>query len=821
MIHTTSFEVEGKTLNLETGRLAKQAGGSVLLGMGETVIIANTTMSPNAREGIDFLPLVCDYEERKYSVGKIPGGFLKRGGRPSDKAILVSRLIDRPIRPLFPDGLRHEVQVIVTPFSVDEDCPPDILAVTAAGAALAISDIPFDGPIAGVRVGRVNGELVLYPTTAELAESDLDLLVAGHKDAISMVEAGALEVTEEVMIEALLFAQKCIRQICLEIEKFAKVAGKAKREVPLKVTDKKLVEAIKKGSEKQIAAALVNPDKAGRESAVSDLTKEITAQYKEKYADQPEVLSQLADAVDKVVKGTVRKLIIEQDKRTDGRKLTEIRNLEAVAGLLPRVHGSGLFTRGQTQVLSVLTMGTVGDAQVMDGIEVEGNKRYMHFYNFPPYSVGEVRMLRGAGRREIGHGALAERALRAVVPVDDPDYPYTLLVISEVLESNGSTSMASVCGSTLALMDAGVPIKAPVAGIAMGLMSDGKVFKVLTDIQGLEDFCGDMDFKVAGTREGITALQLDTKLDGIPEKVLADALRQALDARLEILDVIEAEIAAPRDELSQYAPRITTVQINPEKIGALIGPGGATIRRITSETGATIDVQQDGRVLIAANDGAKAQAAIDAVKSLTSTAEVGTEFKATITRLMGRGAMVEYMPGKEGLVLTELLAAPAPGRPDDVVREGQTLNVRVIEVDAMGRVNFSALGMEQDQPGLAGNAAADPNTKPAPREDRGRGFDRGGRGGGGGRGGDRDRGGRGGGDRDRGGRGGYDRGDRGDRGPRTDEPREPREPRATSGYAAVESEPSEAPTVPEAFPKRKSGSGEPDADTNARFRPRR
>lgn len=810
MIHTHTFEVGGKTISVETGRVAKQAGGAVLLGMGETVILAAATMSQEARPNIDFLPLTCDYEERKYAVGKIPGGFMKRGGRPSEKAVLTSRLMDRPIRPLFAKGLRNDVQVIALPFAVDQDCPPDVLAICAAGAALSVSDIPFNGPIAGVRVGRIDGKLILFPSIPQLAESDLDLVVAGHKGAISMVEAGATEVTEKDMVTALKFAHDAIKLICGEFEKFAKIAGKPKREGIIASVDKKLIEAIEKGSGKEIAVAIVNPDKASRESAIGDLTKELVSKYTEKYEGQEELIKQLPEAVDKVIKDTVRRLIIEEEKRPDGRGLKDIRPLEAIAGLLPKVHGSGLFTRGQTQVMTVVTLGMPSDAQIMDGLEDEDDKRYMHFYNFPPYSVGECRMLRGAGRREIGHGALAERALKSMVPLDDPEFPYTCLLISEVLESNGSTSMASVCGSTLALMDAGVPLKAPVAGIAMGLMSDGKKFKVLTDIQGMEDFCGDMDFKVAGTRKGITALQLDTKLEGIPDKVLSDALEQAKGARMEILDVMEAEIAAPRVELNSNAPRVTTLQINPEKIGAVIGPGGSVIRKITSETGAQIDIQQDGRVLIAATDGVAAQAAIDAVKSLTATAEVGAEFTGAVTRLMGRGAMVEYMPGKEGLVPVEHLTTRPIRRPDDVVNIGDVINVKVHEIDAMGRVNLTALGIAQDLESLEGNEKADPSQVVSQSRDRG---DRGGRGGGRDRGDRGDRGGRGRDDRPRYGRDdrGGDRGDRGDRGGR-----EERAPRAV--VERSEPEQSGPPSVPNEFPKKGSGDNE---DVNARFRPRR
>ncbi len=792
MIHTHYFEVGGKTLSLESGRVAKQAGGSVLLGMGETVILGTATMSKNAREGIDFLPLTCDFEERKYAIGRVPGGFMKRGGRPSDKAVLICRLIDRPIRPLFPKGCRNDIQVITMAFSVDKNCPHDVLSINAAGAALAVSDIPFAGPVAGVRVGCIDNEFVLFPSHEELKSSTLDLVVAGHKGAISMVEAGANEVSEELMIKAMTYAHKHIKIICEEFEKFAKLAGKPKREIHQDKADEKLVEQIKKEQAKVISAGIFDPDKAKRESAMDDLIKELITTYKAKLVGEPEKLAKLAGAVDKAVKDTIRKSIIEDEKRPDGRDLTTIRPLEAVAGLLPRVHGSGLFTRGQTQVMTVVTLGMPKDAQMMDTLdEEEEDKKYMHFYNFPPYSVGEVRPLRGAGRREIGHGALAERALLPVVPIGRDDFPYTLLLISDVLESNGSTSMASVCGSTLALMDAGVPISAPVAGIAMGLMSDGKVFKVLTDIQGIEDFCGDMDFKVAGTRAGITALQLDTKLDGIPEKVLSDALKQAKDARFQILDVIEAELPAPRSDMAASAPRVTTIQINPEKIGALIGPGGANIRSITSTSGAEIEVQQDGKVLVASNNGDSARMAIEMIKASTQSMEVGFEFSGPVTRLMGRGAMVQMPGGKDGLVPTEQLTKARIRRPDDVVSEGDVINVRVAEIDAMGRVNLSAIDLNPDNARLN-----DPNppASPAPeRSDR----DRGGRFGGGG-GGDRDRGR--GGDRDRG-RGG----DR-DRGPR---------PAFEQRRPVLE----ETPTDGNKAPEQPAAGGE--EDVNARFRPRR
>ncbi len=810
MIHSHSFEVGGKTLSIESGRVAKQAGGAVLLGMGETVILGVATMSENAREGIDFLPLVCDYEERKYSVGKIPGGFIKRGGRPSEKAVLTSRLMDRPLRPLFPKGLRNDVQVISMPFAVDQECPPDVLAICAAGCALAVSDIPFKYPVAGVRVGLIDGEFILFPSIEQIKASDLDLVVAGHKYAISMVEAGANQVTEDVMQKALKFAHDAIKIIVAEFETFAKTAGKAKRDVTLYTVDEGLVATIQKKFGKEISKAMLGAkDKAMRESALNDIIKDVVEQLKPEYEGQPELQKQLFEAADYVVKGVVRENILKKDTRPDGRKLDEIRPLEAIAGILPRVHGSGLFSRGQTQVMTVATLGLPGEAQTMDGLEDVENNRYMHFYNFPAYSVGEVRPMRGPGRREIGHGALAERALRSVIPLEDPDFPYTLLLISEVLESNGSTSMASVCGSTLALMDAGIKIKAPVAGIAMGLMSDGKVFKVLTDIQGMEDFCGDMDFKVAGTRDGITALQLDTKLDGIPDDVLAQALNQAKTARFQILDVIEAEIPAPRDSVAPSAPQVVTIKINPEKIGAVIGPGGATIKKITGTTGASVDIQQDGTVLIGGTSSEMIEGAISMIKGLTDEVAMGAEFRGPVTRIIGRGAFVEYMPGREGMVPKDQLSVQPLGRIEDAVNIGDELNVKVHEIDGQGRVNFTAIGLKQTLPSLAENENGVP--PPPGQGDRG-GRDRGGRGGDrGGRGGDRDRGGRG----DRGGYGGRDRDRDRDRGGRDDRPRNEDRPR--EDRPREERPRDDAPVVPDEFPKKKGD----DDDVNARFRPRR
>ncbi len=758
MSYSVEREIGGHTVKIETGKVAKQAGGAVWLSIGDTVVQAATTMSKELRPGIDFFPLTCDYEERKYAVGKIPGGFIKRGGRPSEKAVLTSRLIDRPLRPLFPDGMRNDVQVIVMPLSVDLNCVPDTWGIVAASAALTVSDIPWDGPVGAVRVGRVEGEFVINPSLPQQAESDLDLVIAGTERAIIMVEAGSLFVSETDMLAAMDFGHEAIKLQCaLQLELKA-LCGKPKNSFVPQLPSYEILNAIQEKMGAEIRAAIQNPDKAARESAIDELKKEVVARI---LPDFPDSKGEITEAADKSVKKAIRHLIIEEKIRPDGRKLTEIRKITCEVGLLPRVHGTGLFTRGQTQVLTALTLGSMSDAQVVDNLEVDEKKRYMHYYNFPPFSVGECRQMRGPGRREIGHGALAERALVPVLP-DVADFPYAMLLQSEVLESNGSTSMASVCGSTLALMDAGVKIKAPVAGIAMGLMTLGDEFAVLTDIQGMEDFSGDMDFKVAGTTEGITAIQMDTKIQGIPREVMVQALEQARQARLEILSKITATLDAPRGDLSKFAPSIFSIEINPEKIGAVIGPGGKTIKQITADTGAQIDIQQDGKIFIAAVDQEAGRKAADIILGMVGDVEVGTVYTGKVTRVIGMGAFVEILPGREGLVHVSHLADPPVRRPDDACKVGDVLTVRVIEVDGQGRVNLSAINL--DQP-------FDPATM-SRRPDDGRG------GGGGGRFGDR--GGRGG-DRggDRGGRGG-DRGDRGpdrggDRAPRPDATPEPPE----------------------------------------------
>lgn len=761
MSHSVERELLGRTLRIETGKVAKQAGGAVWVYQGDTIVMAAATMSRETRPGIDFFPLTCDYEERKYAVGKIPGGFVKRGGKPSEKAVLTSRLIDRPLRPLFPDGMRNDVQVIALPLSVDLANLPDTLAIVAASAALMVSDIPWGGPVGAVRVGRIDGELVVNPSQEQVQQSELDLVVAGTKAAIIMIEAGATFVTETEMLEAMDVAHAVIREQCELQEELRALAGKPKSTISLFLPDAEILAAIQEKMGSDIRAAIQNPDKAARESATEDLKREIVERL---LPDFPDRSSAISEAADKAVKKAIRSLIIEQRIRPDGRQLDEVRPISCEVGLLPRVHGTGLFTRGQTQVLTALTLGATSEAQVVDNLEVDEKEMYMHFYNFPPYSVGEVRQLRGPGRRETGHGALAKRALEPVLPAIE-DFPYTMLLQSEVLESNGSTSMASVCGSTLALMDAGVKIKAPVAGVAMGLMTIGDQYAVLTDIQGMEDFSGDMDFKVAGTTEGITAIQMDTKIQGIPREVMVQALEQARQGRLHILGKIAEAITEPRSELSDYAPSIFTIEINPERIGEVIGPGGKTIKKITAETGAQIDIQQDGKIFIAAVDQAAGRRAADIILGMVGEIEVGSQFTGKVTRLIGMGAFVEIAPGREGLVHVSHLRNPPVRRPEEAVKVGDELKVRVIEVDGQGRINLSAINL--DQP-------FDPSM--AKRPDDGRG--------GGGRFGDRG---------DRGGR-------PGDRGGRPDRERRP-EPTAAPAPAPDDDEGDDVP--------------------KARFRPRR
>ncbi|MHB0913410.1 MAG: polyribonucleotide nucleotidyltransferase [Armatimonadota bacterium] len=708
MIQQVELDLDGRILRIETGRVAKQADGAVLVTVGDTVVLATATMSDTPREGIDFFPLVCDYEERKYAVGKIPGGFVKRGGRPSERAILASRLIDRPLRPLFPDGMRNEVQVIAMPLSLELENPSDILAIIAASAALSISRIPFAGPVGAARVSRVDGEFVVNPSWEQMNAADMTVVIAGTKNAVTTVEANADEVDESVMIQAIEIAhEQCKKVIALQEELVAKV-GQPKADVVIKKVPAELVEAVRTQAAAEIRSAIQQPDKAEREAGIGLLKAEIVDRMAPNF---PEQEAYLGEAVEKVVKEQIRSLILEEGIRPDGRKPDEIRKITCEVGLLPRAHGSGLFTRGQTQVLSALTLGSLDDAQKVDNLEEDSTKRYMHYYNFPPYSVGETRPMRGPGRREIGHGALAEKALVPVIPPQE-EMPYAFLMTSDVLESNGSTSMASVCGSTLALMDAGIKIKAPVAGAAMGLMTDGEKFVVLSDIQGMEDFSGDMDFKVAGTGEGITALQMDTKIEGIPTEVLHDALGKAKDARMFILGKMIEAISEPRSELSPYAPRVLIVEINPEKIGEVIGPGGKVIKRIEAETGANLSIEQDGHVFITAVDKEAGERAMKMVTDITREIRVGETYMGRVTRLMSFGAFVEILPGREGLVHVSKLADHRVERPEDVVKVGEEFIVKVTEITPQGKVNLTRKGIEQ--PG-GERPSREPAARPAAR----------------------------------------------------------------------------------------------------------
>lgn len=805
MIHSITFEVGGKEFSIESGRVAKQANAAVLLGMGETVVLGTATVSNEPRQGLDFFPLLCDYEERKYSVGKIPGGFIKRGGRPSEKATLTSRLIDRPVRPLFPKGMRNDVHCVAMTFAVDQEFPPDVLGINAVSAALTISDIPWNGPIGAVRIGMVDDELILFPSVEQAENGQLDLIVAGTAENILMVEAGASEVSDERMIKAMDLAHEMIKQICAKLIEFRQQAGKEKREFPIAKVDPDVMGRVRTESGQKVRDTIVNPDKAARESALSDLKKEIVAHHIENsYPEDEDKQAQLGEAVDKLIEETVRNLIIEEGRRPDGRGTTDIRNLSIEPGLLPKVHGSGLFARGQTQVMTVVTLGSPSQGQTLDGIEDVENKRYMHFYNFPPYSVGECRPMRGPGRREIGHGALAERALKAVIPTVD-DFPYSYLLTSEVLESNGSSSMASVCGSTIALLDCGVPIKAPVAGIAMGLVTDGPKYKILTDIQGMEDFCGDMDFKVAGTRDGITALQLDCKIQGLTRAVMVEAISQARDARMVILDAIDEAIPERRADLNPNAPRIEILKIDPARIGELIGPGGKNIKKIVAESGAQVDVNDEGHVFVCTSDSAAMEVAKRMVQGLVMTPELGMEFEGPVTRMFSRGVMVEFLPGREGMVPIEQLTPKVIRRPEDVVQPGDVIRVQIHEIDSLGRTNLTAIGLPQTLPTLEENEAATPPV-PQPREPRG---DRDRRGGGRDRDrGPRDRGPR---DRDRGGRGDrYESRDRGGTRGREDS----RPPRQEKTYE----EPEFKPSGEGGFPRRDD---ESESNVGARFRPKR
>jgi polyribonucleotide nucleotidyltransferase len=714
MAERTERTVGNETLSIESGELAGLANGAVVVRYGDTMLLATACISAKPREGIDFFPLTVDYEERLYAIGRIPGSFFRREGRPSTDGILACRLTDRPIRPLFPKGFRNDVQVVITVLSADQEHDPDVLGTVGASAALCLSGVPFAGPVSSVRVGRINGEFVLNPTYAQLEESDLDIVVAGTRDAIMMVEAGAKQLAEDVVLEALAFGQKANQDIIDMQEELVAKVGAKKMEFEPKAANpelKKLIEKALEGSFEELLAAAKDERQGGLDSRKIELIERFGEDH---------VAEEIGAALDAVVKDTVRNSILDKGVRPDGRGTTEIRPISSSVSKLPRTHGSGLFTRGQTQVLTIATLGSFGEQQKLDTLAPVERKRFMHHYNFPPYSVGEARPMRGASRRDIGHGALAERALEPVVPSEE-EFPYTIRLVSEVLSSNGSTSMASTCGSTLALMDAGVPIKAPVAGIAMGLiMGEGGNFKVLTDIAGLEDALGDMDFKVAGTAEGITALQMDIKIKGITMEVLQQALSQARDARLFILDKIKEALPGPREELSKWAPRMYRLQIPVEKIGALIGPGGRVIRSIIEETKCSIDVEDDGTVFVGSSSAEMAQKAIAIVEGLTKDVELGEIYNGKVTRIVDFGAFVEIAPGKEGLVRIGELADYHVPSVEDVVDIGDEIMVKVIEIDNMGRINLSrraVLTGEEGGEGGEGQEALVGSDRP-PREDR-------------------------------------------------------------------------------------------------------
>ena len=684
-MHTFSTELGGRPLTIETGKIAKQANGSVLIRYGETAVVVAVTGTDTPREGVDFFPLTVDFEEKMYAVGKIPGGFLRREGRPPETAILTSRLIDRPIRPMFPDGYHNDVQIVATAVSVDPDNAPDIPAMIGASCALSISDIPFEGPIAGVRVGRVDGKFIINPTLEQAAVSEMNVAVAGTKEAILMVEAGAKEVSEQVMLDAILFGHEEIKKLVAFQEQIQAEVGKPKMEFTPYVPPEALSKEIMEYGEPKIHDALMDPDKLHRDKMVSETKEAILEHFVELY---PESEIDIAHIVQNLVKNVFRHIITHDKIRPDGRALDEVRPISCEVGLLARPHGCSLFTRGQTQVLNCLALAPLREAQTLDGLGTELTKRYIHHYNFPPYSVGETRPLRSPGRREIGHGALAERALLPVIPSEE-EFPYTIRLVSEVLESNGSSSMASTCASTLSLMDAGVPIKAPVSGVAMGLVKEGDDITILTDIQGLEDANGDMDFKVAGTEKGITAIQMDIKIDGINRQIFEQALEQARKGRAYILGKMLECIPAPRPSLKEHAPKITTLKINPDKIKDVIGPGGKVIKKITEESGAKIDIEEDGTVYVAAADQASANKAIEAINAITAEPEIGKIYTGKVTRLMNFGAFVEFMPGREGLVHISQLAKERVEKVEDVVNVGDEIVVKLVEIDAKGRMNLS------------------------------------------------------------------------------------------------------------------------------------
>lgn len=680
------FELEfaGRKLVVEHGELAKQANGAVLVRYGETVVLSTVTASKEPKD-LDFFPLQVGYEERLYAVGKVPGGFIKREGRPTEHAILAGRLIDRPIRPLFPEGFRNEVQVINYIMSVDHDCSPEMTAMFGSSLALMISDIPFNGPIAGVYVGRVKNEFIINPTVTQKEKSDIDLAVSGTSDAVNMVEAGAQEVSEDEILEAIMFGHKELQKLIEFQKQIVKEVGKEKMEVILYEVDKELDIRVRSMCEEELKAAIKTVDKQERQNKIDAIAERVLMEFAE---EEEEIIKQVDEIIQNIVKEEVRRLITEEKIRPDGRKCDEIRPLSSKIDILPRVHGSGLFTRGQTQVLSTCTLGSISEYQKLDGLEEEEAKRFMHHYNFPPFSVGETGRYGAPGRREIGHGALGERALKQVIPSED-EFPYTIRLVSEVLESNGSTSQASICASTLALMAAGVPIKAPVAGIAMGLIKEGEHYTILTDIQGLEDHLGDMDFKVAGTKKGVTAIQMDIKIAGLSKEILQEALQQAREARMVILENMEQTIAEVRPELSKYAPKVKLMRINPEKIRDVIGPNGKQINAIIDKTGVKIDIEQDGRVFIMHQNYENIDETIKIIEDIVREVIVGAVYTGKVTRIEKFGCFVEIFPGAEGLVHISQLDKERVAKVEDVVSIGDEIIVKVTDIDEKNRINLS------------------------------------------------------------------------------------------------------------------------------------
>jgi len=679
--------VAGRKLTVDTGHYAQQAGGSVLCRYGDTVVLVTATASQDPREGIDFFPLLVDYEERLYAVGKIPGGFIKREGRPSEAATLAGRQIDRPIRPLFPEGFRNDVQVVATVMSVEPGVDPAVLAMNGASIALGISDIPFEGPIAGVRVGLVDGEFVINPSAEQTDRSDLSLVVAGTSDAVLMVKAGAKELPEDQVLEAIMFGHDEIKRIIQFEQTIIDAVGVPKRQFKIFEPAPELAAKVREYAQERMEQAVRTAEKLEREANIDAVKRDALAHFAEEMGEAMPA-KDIATVLEDMVKEIVRSMITVDHIRPDGRALDEVRPLSCEVGLLPRVHGSAMFRRGQTQIITACTLGAIGDMQIIDDLGLTESKRYIHHYNFPPYSVGEVRPMRGPGRREIGHGALAERALVPVIP-SETEFPYTIRMVSEAIESNGSTSQASICGSTLALMDAGVPIKKPVAGVAMGLVKYGDRYTILTDIQGMEDHLGDMDFKVAGTSDGVTAIQMDIKVKGISRDILKEALTQAHKGRMFIMAKMLETIAGPREELSPYAPRMLTINIDPDKIREVIGPGGKMIRKIIDATGTKIDIEDDGRVFIASTDVEDAKRAVGMIMDLVHDPLPGEVYTGKVTRIMPFGAFVEILPGKDGMIHISQLAWERVNTVEDVLNIGDEVTVRVSEIDSQGRVNLS------------------------------------------------------------------------------------------------------------------------------------